>query len=66
MEMYLNAIYFGNGMYGIDSACRNNFNKSPADIDVAEAAYLAGIVKSPKNYSLSATPKNPQKEKTLY
>lgn len=51
MEMYLNAIYFGNGMYGIDSACRNYFNKSPADIDVAEAAYLAGIVKSPKNYS---------------
>lgn len=51
LEMYLNAIYFGNGMYGIDSACKNYFNKSTSDITIAEGAYLAGIVKSPKNYS---------------
>lgn len=51
LEMYLNAIYFGNGIYGIDSACKNYFNKSTSDITISEGAYLAGIVKSPKNYS---------------
>lgn len=51
LEMYLNAIYFGNGIYGIDSACKNYFNKSPAEMGVAESAILAGLVKSPQKYS---------------
>lgn len=51
LEMYLNAIYFGYGLYGIDSACRNYFNKEPIDVTLGEAALLAGIVKSPSNYS---------------
>ena len=54
LEMYLNAIYFGNGIYGIDGACKNYFNKSPQNLTPAESALLAGIVKSPKKYS----PKN--------
>lgn len=51
LEMYLNAIYFGNGIYGIDSACKNYFNKKTDNVTIAEGAYLAGIVKSPQNYS---------------
>ena len=51
LEMYLNAIYYGNGIFGIDSACKNYFNKSPAEVNIAESAILAGIVKSPQNYS---------------
>jgi membrane peptidoglycan carboxypeptidase len=51
LEMYLNAIYFGNGIYGIDSACRNYFNKSPSELSVSESAILAGIVKNPAKYS---------------
>lgn len=51
LEMYLNAIYYGNGIYGIDSACKNYFDKSPADVSVAESAILAGIVKNPSKYS---------------
>lgn len=54
MEMYLNAIYFGSGVYGIDSACKNYFGKSPAELTPSEGAILAGIVKNPSNYS----PKN--------
>lgn len=51
LEMYLNAIYYGNGIYGIDSACKNYFDKSPAEVTVAESAILAGIVKNPSKYS---------------
>lgn len=51
LEFYLNAIYFGNGIYGIGSACRNYFNKSANEVTIAESAYLAGIVKSPIMYS---------------
>ncbi len=53
LEMYLNAIYFGNGIYGIDSACRHYFGKAPAEIEVPEAAYIAGIVKNPSKYAPS-------------
>lgn len=51
LEMYLNAIYFGNGVYGIDSACKYYYDKAPSEIGIAESAILAGIVKSPQNYS---------------
>lgn len=51
LEMYLNAIYYGNGIYGIDSACKTYFNKSPDELNVSECAILAGIVKSPQVYS---------------
>lgn len=51
LEMYLNAIYYGNGIYGIDSACKNYFDKSPAEVSIAESAILAGIVKNPSKYS---------------
>lgn len=60
LEMYLNAIYFGNGVYGIDSACKYYFDKKPSEVGIAESAILAGIVKSPQNYS---PVNNPEKAK---
>ncbi|MGN1227769.1 MAG: transglycosylase domain-containing protein [Christensenellales bacterium] len=51
MEMYLNAIYFGNGCYGIESASRFYFGKSASELDINESAILAGIIKSPAYYS---------------
>lgn len=51
IEMYLNNIYFGDNCYGIYSASNHYFNKEPKDLTVNESAYLAGIVKSPFNYS---------------
>ena len=51
LEMYLNAIYYGNGIYGIDSACHNYFGKEPCELTPAEGAILAGIVKNPSRYS---------------
>lgn len=65
LEFYLNAIYFGNGIYGIDSACKNYFNKEPNEINVAEAAYLAGIVKNPSKYSPKNNPEKADERKNL-
>ena len=47
LEMYLNRVYFGAGAYGIEQASQRYFGKSARTITLAEAAMLAGVVKSP-------------------
>ena len=47
LELYLNRVYFGAGAYGIEQASLRYFGKSARQINVAEAAMLAGLVKSP-------------------
>ena len=51
LETYLNVIYFGNSAYGIESAAQTYFNKPAKELTLAESATLAGLIKSPKNYS---------------
>ena len=50
LEGYLNTINYG-GIFGIENAAKYYFNKSSKDLDLAEAAMLAGIPQSPSNYS---------------
>ena len=50
LERYLNSAYFGHRAYGIFAAAQVFFSKSPADLDLAEAALLAGLVKAPSAY----------------
>ena len=50
LEGYLNSINYG-GIYGIENASYYYFNKSARDLTLAEASILAGIPKSPRNYS---------------
>lgn len=50
LETYLNTVYFGNGAYGAESAARRYFGKSASDLTVAEAALLAGIIRSPARF----------------
>ena len=47
LELYLNKVYFGDGLYGAEAAARGYFGKSAADLDLAEAALLAGLVNAP-------------------
>lgn len=47
LELYLNEVYFGNNAYGIEQAARKYFGKRALELDVAESAYLAGIIRSP-------------------
>jgi penicillin-binding protein 1A len=51
LEMYLNTIYFGHGAYGVQTAAKVYFGKSVQQLSVAEAAMLAGVIKSPAGYS---------------
>ena len=47
LELYLNRVYFGSGAYGIEQASQRYFGKSAKQISLAEAALLAGLVRSP-------------------
>lgn len=49
-EVYLNLIEWGPGIYGVRQAAQFYFRKSPADLDLAEAIFLASIVPKPKKY----------------
>jgi penicillin-binding protein 1A len=51
LEMYLNQIYFGQGAYGVRAAALTYFGKELSELTVAEAAFLAGLPKSPNHYS---------------
>jgi penicillin-binding protein 1A len=51
LELYLNKVYFGDGLHGIEAASRGYFGKHASQLTVAEAALLAGLVKSPSTYA---------------
>lgn len=51
LNRYLNIAYFGAGAYGIAAASERYFSKSPAELTLAEAALLAGLVQSPDSDS---------------
>src|SRR3954467_84500 len=51
LELYLNKVYFGDGLYGVEAASRGFFGKHASQLTVSEAALLAGLVKSPSSYA---------------
>lgn len=51
LEMYLNNIYWGHNNYGVQTAAQSYFNKSAAELNLAEAAVLAGLIQAPEQYS---------------
>ncbi len=51
LELYLNRVYFGGGLYGAEAAARGYFGKSAKDLTIGESAMLAGLLKSPNNLS---------------
>ncbi len=50
LERYLNTVYFGNGSYGVQAAARTYFSKDAKELDVAQSALLAGLIRSPNQY----------------
>ena len=59
LERYLNIIYFGRGAYGIEAAARTYFDKRAVDLGLPEAAYLAGIIRSPESADANRDPADP-------
>ena len=56
IELYLNRVYFGAGAYGIEAAAQRYFSKPAQKLTVAEAAMLAGLVRSPSRLAPSHNP----------
>jgi membrane peptidoglycan carboxypeptidase len=50
LELYLNAIYYGPGSYGIDAASSNYFVQVPSGLDQEQQLFLAGVVRGPALY----------------
>ena len=51
LTLYLNNIYLGNGAYGVEAAAESYFNKPAEQLNLAEMALMAGLVKAPSRYS---------------
>jgi len=47
LERYLNTIYFGRGAYGVEAASQAYFGRDVSRLDLNDAAYLAGLIRSP-------------------
>ena len=51
LKLYLDRAYMGGGAFGVDAAARYYFNKSARDVNLAEAAMLAGLFKAPTKFA---------------
>ena len=56
LAMYLNRVFFGSNSYGVEAASRRYFNKSARDVNLTEAAILAGLLKAPSALSPAKNP----------
>ncbi len=65
IAMYLNTVFFGHNAYGIKSAARTFFDKSPDSLNLQESALLAGVVNMPTHYSPILHPQAAMKRRNL-
>src|SRR5436190_1855287 len=65
LSRYLSGIYFGDGVYGLRAAAQHYFGVDPEQLDVAQAAMLAGIVRAPSALAPSRHPRVRQEEEGL-
>jgi penicillin-binding protein 1A len=56
LQLYLNQIYFGGGAYGVEAASRLYFDKHTQELNLAECALLAGLIRSPNRFSPTNNP----------
>lgn len=56
LELYLNKVYFGDGLYGVEAASLGYFGKHASALNVDEAALLAGLIQSPSSYAPTVNP----------
>lgn len=65
LAMYLNTVDFGSNSYGIKSAARTFFNKTPDSLNIQESALLVGILKAPTKYSPTRNPENARNRRNV-
>lgn len=65
LERYLNIVYFGAGAYGVEAAAKRYFSKSASELNLAEAATLAGIVQQPTAFDPIRNPERSAKRRDI-
>lgn len=65
LETYLNNVYFGYGMYGIEAAAQRFWGKNCKDLTLDESAVLAAIIRSPGNYNPWIYPLSTERRRNL-
>jgi penicillin-binding protein 1A len=65
LELYLNKVYFGNGLYGAEAASRGYFGKKASQVSLGEASLLAGLLKAPSSYDPSQAPQKAEARQTV-
>jgi penicillin-binding protein 2D len=65
LERYLNTVYFGEGLYGIEAAARGYFGKPASDLELHEAALLTALVRSPSTDAPSHAPERARERRNL-
>jgi len=65
LETYLNHVYFGHGIYGVQAACQRFWGINAADVSLDQAATLAAIVRSPRNYCPLNHPLSAQRRRNI-
>jgi penicillin-binding protein 1A len=63
LEWYVNRIFYGTGLYGIETASQAYFGKPSSQLDLSEAALMAGLIRSPNRFSPLANPKGAAHER---
>lgn len=58
LEAYLNAIYFGNGAYGVQAAAETYFNEDVSQVTPVQGALIAGLIQDPSGYDPILNPKD--------
>ena len=65
MEFYVNSYYLGSGAYGVEQAAKTYFKKSAKDLNLSEAAMIAGMFQSPVVYDPNLNPENTEKRRLV-
>ena len=65
LAMYLNTVDFGSNAFGIKTAAKTFFGKTPSDLSVEEAATLVGLLKAPTTYSPVLNPETSMKRRNV-
>ena len=65
LQAYLNRVYFGDGYYGVQAAAIGYFGKPVSELDAAESATLASLIKGPSLYSPTKAPERARERRDL-
>ena len=63
LEYYVNTPFLGNSSYGVEQACQSYFGKSVSDINLSEAAIIAGLFQAPSSYDPYRYPENTEERR---